>query len=427
MDSDLQEARALADAGDAAGLMRHLRLTADRFTIGDVAPLAGRAAELAGFADLAEAAAAVTADPDRPQALYAYGYACVGRGASFLAIPALRAALRLDPGSPEILRELVAALEDEYRHGDAVAVLAEHEADLPVWPDRYLLAYNALMAGDVARAAAKSARLPFPDDEYWVPAHGRLSRMLARARAVQALGGLGERDLRGWHFVLSGGVLVTLSPYGFDEGMTGRYAYVSDGFGTCLHGLLRLRAVLEAAGRSPRTVSLLPGRGDRALGLAASRVLGLPAEPFAPGRTDTVVIAHDLRKIDDGELLVALHGRADGQILYEHATCWTEPPAVSADVNGLLCQMVVAPWEERTHFTAGGAGRRVPADERTAEELADEILCADPVPDGGDGATPPDTDEAPAGFAAAVAPLWPADGPRDRVHSPGPVRSSRFL
>ncbi|GAA3001058.1 hypothetical protein [Streptosporangium longisporum] len=426
MDSDLQEAWALADAGDAAGLMRRLRFTADRFAVGDIAPLAGRAAELAGFADLAEAAADVAADPGRPRALYAYGYACVERGASFLAVPALRAALSLDPGSSEILRELVAALEDEHRHGDAVSVLAEHEAELPPWPDRYLLAYNALMAGDLARAVAESARLPFPEDEYWVPVRGRLSGMLARARAVRDLGRLGDRDLRGWHFALTGGVLATLSPYGFDEGMTGRYAYVSDGFGTCLYGLQRLRTVLEAAGRSPRTVSLLPGRGDRALGLAASQVLGLPAGPFVPGRADTVVIAYDLGEAGH-DLLVALHGRADGQVLYEHATCWTDPPAVSADVNGLLYQTVVAPWDERMRLTADGAADRTPADDRTAEELADEILRADPAPDDGDGGTPPDTDEALAGFVAAVAPLWPAGGPRDRVRSPGPVRSSRFL
>jgi hypothetical protein len=39
---------------------------------------------------------------------------------------------------------------------------------------------------------------------------------------------LDRQDLRGWHYVLTGGVLGSLSPYGFDVGMTGRWAYVSD-------------------------------------------------------------------------------------------------------------------------------------------------------------------------------------------------------
>jgi hypothetical protein len=33
-----------------------------------------------------------------------------------------------------------------------------------------------------------------------------------------------------------------------------------------------------------------------------------------------------------------------GQVLLERATCWTDPPRVTADVSGLLGQMVVPPW-----------------------------------------------------------------------------------
>ncbi|WP_432922575.1 hypothetical protein ACQPZZ_24780 [Microbispora sp. CA-135349] len=420
MNSDLQEAWALAEAGDVSGLMNHLRSTVDRLAVADTAPLVRRVAELTGFADLAEAAAAVSADPGGSRALYAYGYACVERGASFLAVPALRAALRREPGSPVILRELVTAFEDEYRHGEAVSVLSEHEAVLTPWPDRYLLAYNALMSGDVDRAAVEADGLPFPEDEFWLPARGRLSGMLARAREARALGRLGPRDLRGWHFALTGGVLATLSPFGVDQGMNGRYAYLNDDFGACLYGLRRLRTVLEAAGRTPKTVSLLPGRGDLALGLAASQVLGLPAEPFAPGRTDTVVIAYDLANV--GDLVVDLYERAAGQILYEHATCWTEPPQVSADVSTLLCQMLVAPWDEKMYITPDGDMARSPADDREAEELAAEILRATPTPD----ELPSDTDEELARFVAGIAPMWPADGTRDRVRSAGPVPSSRF-
>jgi hypothetical protein len=426
MGSDLQKARELAQAGDVPGLMRHLYFTADRLAVGDVAPLVGRAAELMGFTDLVEAAAAVAADPGRPQALYDFGYACIERGVSHVAVPALREALTRAPGSLAIVRELVTALEDGNRHAEAVTVLSEHDARLTPWPDRYLLAYNALMAGDLARAAAESAVLPAPDDERWRPARDRLARMIERARAAQAVGPLDHRDLRGWHFALSGGVLATLSPYGFDEGMTGRYAYTGDDYGTCLYGLLRLRTVLGAAGLSPRTVSLLPGRADQALGLAASQVLGLPAEPFAPGRADTVVIAYDLSGAD-GELLAALHERAPGQVLHEHATCWTEPPAVSADVSTLLCQTVVPPWGERLRQTSEGSVEKSPPDERGPRELAAEILRADPAHDDGDGATPPDPDEALARFVAGVAGHWPAGGPRDRVRSPGPVPSSRFI
>ncbi|TDU74821.1 hypothetical protein [Streptomyces sp. KS 21] len=90
--------------------------------------------------------------------------------------------------------------------------------------------------------------------------------------------------------------------------------------------------------------------------------------------------------------------------------------AVTADVSGLLAQHTVAPWAEN--------GQR-PADTRPVEEIARDIVTSDPAPDGGDGQTPADPDEALRGFTAAVAAGW-LDGPRDRVRSCGPVRSSRF-
>jgi N-acetylglucosaminyldiphosphoundecaprenol N-acetyl-beta-D-mannosaminyltransferase len=39
---------------------------------------------------------------------------------------------------------------------------------------------------------------------------------LDRAAAARAISRLDHQDLRAWHFVLTGGVLATLSPYGFE-------------------------------------------------------------------------------------------------------------------------------------------------------------------------------------------------------------------
>lgn len=191
--------------------------------------------------------------------------------------------------------------------------------------------------------------------------------------------------------------------------MTGRYAYLGDSPEQCRRGLARLALALEAAGRSPATVSLLPGRSDRILGLAAARVLGLPAVPYEPNRADTLVVSYDLNAADR-ELVRTLRERADGQILHEHATCWTDPPAVSADFSALLCQYVAPPWQD---------------DDRPEAEIADEIAAADPGPDEGDGATPADPDEAFRAFVTAVRRDW-LSAPRDRVASPGPVPGSRF-
>ncbi|GAA0213207.1 hypothetical protein GCM10009527_006390 [Actinomadura nitritigenes] len=388
----------------------------------EVARLIERAAAASGFDDLRDAAGAVAAVPADPQRLYDFGYACIERGVSFLAIPALRTAQAAVPDSAALLGELVSALEDENRHADAVAALEAFPGDLGAWPGRYLLAHNALMAGDLERSEREAARLPEPDDERWRPARDRLRGTLARARAVRAVSPLDHRDLRGWHFALGGSVLLTLSPYGFEQGMTGRYAFVSDSYGDCRRAVDRLRLVLDAAGRRPRAVGLLDDRSSTILGLAVAGVLGLPAERFAPGSPGVLVVAYDLSEAG----ATGLRERAEGQVLFERATRWTDPPPVSADVSGFLHQTVMPPWGERMMAGEDGEVRRVPEDRRPVEELAAEIMRAAPATDGGDGETPPDTDEGLAALVAAVRAEW-LTGPRYGVRSPGPVASSRFM
>lgn len=128
---DLAEAWECLDADDVPGALRRLR-QAGTTPLDQVALVVGRAARTAGFDGLQEAASALAARPGGARALYDYGYACAERGVSYLAVPALREALRPAPDSPAVLRELVSA----------------HEDGLTDWPDRDLLVLNAVLAGD---------------------------------------------------------------------------------------------------------------------------------------------------------------------------------------------------------------------------------------------------------------------------------------
>ncbi|GGI96228.1 hypothetical protein [Streptomyces brasiliensis] len=417
------------DSGDLPGALRQVRAAGEDAPAGEVALVVGRAAAAAGFDDLEQAAAALAARPDQAQALFGFGYACVERGLPHLAIPPLRQVLRHNPDSLRVLRELVSAYERAGRHREAVEELARHEAGFADWPDRYLLVFNAIMAGDLGLARRQHALLPDPDDSVWLDARDRQTRTLERAAAVQRATALDLTDLRGWQFVIGGTVLGTLSPYGFAAGMTGRYAWLQDTPDQCLRGLLRLRTLLEVTGVRPRSVSLLPDRGSRILGLAAADVLGVPAGPFEAGREDTVVVAYDLNEVagEDGgpEILGQLFERVPGQVLHEHASSWTDTPVVTADSVALLHQSVVAPWGERLRQGADGGVERTPADDRPEAELAAEITAADPAADEGDGEGPADPDETFAAFAGAVRGSW-LRGDRARLNSSGPVPSSRF-
>ncbi|MCY0936510.1 hypothetical protein [Streptomyces sp. H34-S4] len=397
--------RTLLKSGDLPAAVRSLRPHAETLPLAELARAVRALGEAAGFKDLAKAAKTAAKRPEDPEALYDLGYACVERGIAFLGIAPLRAALDRVPGSRTLLAELVAALAEGERHAEAAALLAARGELLPAWPETYLLAHHTLLAGDLPGARAAAGRLTAPEDDTWSWAHARQRRILARAELAATAGPLDSTDLRGWQFALTGTLLATLSPYGYDAGMTGRFAFLGDTHDTCRRGLARLALALDATGRRPATVSLLPGRSDRILGLAAATVLALPAVPYEPTRTDTLVVAYQL-----GEEDLALQERTDGQIVYEHATRWTGPPPVSADFSALQAQFVTEPWKEDT---------------RPEEEIARDIAAADPTADEGDGATPPDTDEAFRAYAAALAPGW-LTGPRDRIGSAGPVPSSRF-
>jgi len=436
---DLEKAQGLLASGDISGLLRHLRAHGEALPLGEVARLVAGAARLAEFDDLAQAASAVAEGGDGSgaedaRALYDFGYACIERGAGHLAVRPLARALELAPDAAPVLSELVAALEHDGQHVRAVAVLEEHESVMQ-WLHRFQYVYNALMAGDLEKAAEGFGRLPEPEDTAWTPAREKVRRMLARAGIARAVTSLDRQDLRGWHYVLTGGVLGRLSPYGFDAGMTGRWAYVSDSAEGCAAALQRLRLILDAAGTAPESAALLPDRSSRILGAAAAATLGLPTTDFDPGKpaAHSLVVAYDLTKTDPSAV-VALRERAPGQILFERATCWTDPPRVTADVSGLLGQTVVPPWAAQIRRLDDGTVGQGPADDRPVEAVAAEIVHATPEQDEGDGNTPPDLDEGLRRFVEAVTAAGTRErdggwlgGIREYIPDAGPVPSSRFL
>jgi hypothetical protein len=267
------------------------------------------------------------------------------------------------------------------------------------------------------------------------PGPGEVRGMLARADTVRAVAPLDQRDLRGWHYVLTGGVLASLSPYGFGAGMTGRWGYVIDSARSCAGALARLQLILAVAGSLPDSVALLPDRSSRILGAAAAAVLGLPLADFEPDSpaASQLVVAYDLNATDPG-VVAALRWRAPGQVLFERATCWTDPPHVTADISGLLAQAVAAPWAGKPRALEDGTIGYGPADDRPAETIAAEIADTAPEQDQGDGGTPPDPDEDLRRFVDAVTDSggrerdggW-LSGLREYVPDTGPVLSSRFL
>jgi hypothetical protein len=221
--------------------------------------------------------------------------------------------------------------------------------------------------------------------------------------------------------------LLHLSPYGFHEGMHGRYSMLGDSYERCRLGLERLRAVLrawEADGASvPPRILGLPDRDSQILASAAAKLFGLPLVDYHPDKPG-LIIAYDLQLLAP-ETPTAIFEHRPGQILYAHANCWTVLHA-SADLTTDLYQSNRAPWGENLRISASDEVETIPADYAPVTTLAARIVAASPT---GVDEFPGDTPERLVDFARAVRPAASAfceAGRRSPLWRGSPVTSNLF-
>ncbi len=391
--------------------------------------LLGAVATCRGAVALAELAASVVRDPDSPDQLYELGYALIDAGAPEIAATLLGRCLGLVGDSEEVVCELVSALESALAYPDALAVLEAHPAlRARSYLARYLYAFNAAMAGQLAitRTVLPTLAPSSPEEE---GLHETIAGIVVRAD--QLLAGsyaaspgaavLGPADLRGWHYVLTGGLLLHQSPYGYDEPMHGRYAWLKDSAAHVTTAVERVAAL--AAPLCLPCVYAPSGRDHEILAHAVAARLGVPVAPWpvvgvpAPG----LVVVYDLAALTPDEVGQLSQRRAE-QLLFAHATPWTTDIPVAPDVTTLLYQFVVPPWEAGLALEAGAAPQTLgEPDTRPAETIGAALA-------GGVGLDAEElaADE-PARLAALVTTTWPPrPGRRPRLWAGGPVSSSRF-
>ncbi len=401
--------------------------------------LLGALARRRGASALAELVAAAVRDPDSPDRLYELGYGLIDAGAPAIAAAVLWRCLALVGDSEEVVCELVSALESALAYRDAMVVLEEHAAlRARSFLCRYLYAFNAAMAGrlDLTRATLPllgepgpdatrdPGRAPGPDPGETAALRETIQGICERADRVAGACPLDARDLRGWHYVLTGGLLVHQSPYGFDEPMHGRYAWLADALPRIATGLDRLAQLI--APLALPCVYAPPGRDHEIVARAASQRLGLPIAPWpavgvpAPG----LVVMYDLASLASSDLARLIQRRPD-QVLFAHAAPWTTDSPIAPDVTTLLYQTLVPPWGAHAIVDGGVTGPRAVGeaapDDRPAEVIAEALARGPGLADLELAA------DEPARWAALVERAWPpSPGPRSRLWAGGPVPSSRF-
>ncbi|MEO7734707.1 MAG: hypothetical protein ABIY55_27365 [Kofleriaceae bacterium] len=430
----LSEIRAALALGDPAFALAELRASLDaveqrgRAELAEWLALLARAGQMLGGPSFVEAVRGALDDPDDPAALAVLAVRLQHEHLPRMASTLLARAHRFAPTDDTILAQLITALAADGQHARASAVL--RDAPAPGGASlgrRGAQACHALIAGNLDEPRACWPELSHSAE----PAHRALAAviggMLARADAIAPVAPLDGRDLRGWHFVITGGFLLRLAAPGRGAGMNGRYAFVHDAYADCLAGVRRAARVLSAIGQPVERVLVIDDRASAILGRAAAQAIGCRVVAWSPAARGLVAV-YDLAELAPA-WRAELRDHRPGQAVLGHAASWTEEPPFAPDLVTRLHQYSRAPWDSHTGVDpATGAPCEVAADDAGVATLAARIAGAPVVEDeAADLAALLAIVEASRAIGGdAVAGALRSAGPRRRAWCGSPVQSLRF-
>jgi hypothetical protein len=335
------------------------------------------------------------------------GYQLIEVGLPKVAVPVLQRLNALLPGQEPVVSELACAYERAGRHGEAKDLMVASPALLQDYWMRYVLVFNAFCAGDLQTALAHLRELKGREMNQ-VSARIRVQAMADRARSLDRE----PLDLRDWQYIINGTLLLHLSPFGYDEGMSGRYAYGGDSAVAILRDLRRLTALLKAQGQLPKVVYFLPERGSRIVAGALAGLLKVPVQPWDVSG-DGLVVAYALQDVAPELLQQVSTGLSPVAARVLH---WTDPPGLVPEYTGLLAQTWIAPWGEGLQVVDGQTVQRPASTEPDAHWIK-EILEADSADE---DCAPRDSLQELLAFSGL------SQTPPSDMFLEGPIRSSRF-
>jgi len=316
----------------------------------DVWYLFGSIAGAMGLEKLSHLAIAAGDKPDNAQVLYSLGYELIEVGLPLVAATPLNQAHLILPENEAILSELSTAFENAGMYDLAYMHLSTAEHILEEsFMCRYLYAFNGIMSGHLEAGREMLPTMQDPPDENFAFMRDRIAQFMQRSETIAPLEGLDRQDLRGWHYVLTGGILLHLSPYGFDKPMRGRYSFLHDSYVLIREGIERVRACLHTWGVKPQQLVYFPDTGSEVIARAMARIEGATYTAWYPGLETgdgpVLFIAYDLSRAS-GEFIRSQVERKSHTFLWSHALNWTEDFPLTPDFTTFMYEYNYAPWEE---------------------------------------------------------------------------------
>jgi hypothetical protein len=320
--------------------------------------------------------------PHNIDALYELSYELYEQNIHSIAATFLNKANLLTPQNERIVSELVSNLEALMMNKEATNILSEAKSLLNSSEIcRYLYAFHSIMTGDIDTPEKILPTIQDSIDKDIQFMAKSIKGMLNRFSVLKRSRPLDNKDLRGWHMVMNGSVLLHLSPFGLDDAMFGRYAYITDSYSLCRHGIERVQEVLKVAEINLPSIIALPDRSSQILALATSKIVGKPLKYWdeIDINTEGLIVVYDLDEVQPGELLPEIADHRPGQLLWAHASCWTNPFPFSPDITTYLYQHNNSPWGGGG-FVYNTKAKRVEisdSDKTADEELSLKIVDAE--------------------------------------------------
>lgn len=345
--------------------------------------LFGSIAGAMGLEKLSHLAIAAGDKPDNAQLLYSLGYELIEVELPLIAATPLNQAHLLLPDNEAILSELSTAFENAGMYDLAYMHLscAEHVLE-ESFMCRYLYAFNGIMSGHLEAGREMLPSLQEPPDENFAFMRDRIAQFVGRADLLTPLDGLDQHDLRGWHFVLTGSILLHLSPYGFEKPMRGRYSFVHDSYVLVREGIERVRACLHTWGVKPKSVVYFPDKHSEIIAQSLALTEGVSCVAWYPemelGEGPILHVAYDLSRTS-GEYIRSQLVRQPSEFLWAHALNWVEDFPLTPDFSTFMYEYNHAPWEVGGVLVSpeGGTEELEADDVDSVEDLIEKVRGAE--------------------------------------------------
>jgi tetratricopeptide (TPR) repeat protein len=296
--------------------------------------------------------------PDDARALYELGYRLVAAGRPDVGAAFLRRCHEAAPENELVEYELGYALFSARSYREACDLLEAAIGKGELSPSEHAEALLLLCEASVyanrleaAHAALDRTRGVELSDEQSARADA-LALLLGRASAS---GDLARLDLRGWHFVQHGGILLRLVDESEVEGARGgRLLDASPGYGFTA-AMVKLGALLLTR-LGLRYEHVFAGSDlSVPLAVAAARLLGAEASPFDPESLEPgLIVAKNLDELRQHQERLGERGEID---LFCLQLDWTRNQSLTPDVVGYLARHSHLPWEARPIVESDASGR----------------------------------------------------------------------